>query len=56
MSFRGNGLRKQITEAKGGPLELRRKREARKICLGGHLVTGTFMGGDSKGGRRGGSQ
>ena len=30
MSCRRNGVRKQVTEAKRGPLELRRKREARK--------------------------
>ena len=33
MSQRRNGLRKQVTEEKEGPLDLRRKREARKTCL-----------------------
>ena len=33
MSDRINGLRKQITEAKEGPLELRRKREIREMHL-----------------------
>ena len=34
MRHRRNGLRKQGTEAKEGPLELRRKKEARKMHLG----------------------
>ena len=33
MSCRRNGLRKQVTEVKEGPLELQRKREARKRSL-----------------------
>ena len=35
MSHRRNGLWKQVTKAKAGVLELRRKREARKTYLGG---------------------
>ena len=34
MSHRRNGLRKQIPKAKEGPLELRRKTQARKMYLG----------------------
>ena len=34
MSCRRNGLREQVTEAKVGPLQLRRKRKARKAHLG----------------------
>ena len=33
MNCRRNGFRKQVIEAKEGPLELRRKREAKKACL-----------------------
>ena len=41
MSCRRNGLRKQVTEAKGRPLELRRKREARITHLGKRGVGGS---------------
>lgn len=34
MNCQRNGLRRQVTETKEGPLELGRKREARKTCLG----------------------
>ena len=34
MSCRRHGLRKQVTEAKEGPMELGRMREARKPCQG----------------------
>ena len=34
MSGRRNGLRRQVTEATEGPLELGREREAGKSCLG----------------------
>ena len=33
MSHRRNGLRKQVTEEPEGPLEVMRKREARKMLL-----------------------
>ena len=41
VTYRRNGLRKQVTEAKEGPLESRRKREARKTRLGGGVGKGT---------------
>ena len=40
MSGGRNGLRKQVTEAKGGPLELRREEEARKTYLGARRGVG----------------
>ena len=35
MAYRRNGLRKQVTEATEGPLELRRKRETKTMQLEG---------------------
>ena len=72
MSHRIYGLRKQVTEAKEGLLELRRKREARKTPQGKRVGKGAdmpqreshvrssvlraFKGGDFRGQNRGGSQ
>ena len=38
MSYRRNGLRKQVTEAKEGPLELRKEKERQGKCAWGEAV------------------
>ena len=44
MSCRRNGLRKQGTETKEGPLKLRRKREGRRTCGVGEGEQGRDVG------------